>query len=83
MSSPEWLGNDGDAVAVAGMRGEGEGGNGSDQERRDVTVEVMHVLSADERGQERRMGAKCRPSAAAGRPCRRLKIAIRARCNDR
>jgi hypothetical protein len=57
-------------------------GNKRVQELEVVAVEVMHDLSADERGQERRMGAKWRTGAAADRPRRRLKISIRARFSD-
>ena len=40
------------------MREGREEENGRVQALEDDAVEVMHVLSTDERGQERRMGAK-------------------------
>jgi len=41
---------------------------------RDVAVEDMHALGADERGQEQRTGAKCRRCSVAGRPRRRARV---------
>jgi len=42
-----------------------------------VTVEVMRTLGPDERGQERRTGAKCRHCSVVGRPRRRARFRFR------
>ena len=64
------------------LRERRKGGNGRVQELEDVIVEVMHVLSTEELGQEWRMGTKWLTGAAAGWPRQRLKISIRARFSE-
>ena len=64
------------AVAFLVREGEAEG-NGRVHFARGVAVEVMRALGADERGQERRTGAKCRQSSVAGRPRRRARFWFR------
>ena len=57
---------------------EREGGeNGRVHCVRGVAVEVMRVLGADERGQGRRTGAKCRRCSVTGRPRRRARLRFR------
>jgi len=68
LRSPEWV-RDGELTAAACLAREWvEGESGRVHCVRGVAVEVMCALGADERGQERRTGAKCRRGSVAGRP---------------
>ena len=65
------------AFELAEARKQEGGGNGRVHFARGVAVEVMHAFGADERGQRRRTGTKCRRGADAGRPRRRARLPFR------
>jgi len=79
LSSPEWA-RDGELTAAGFLaREREEGESGCVHCVRGVAVEVMRALGADEWGQERCTGAKCRRCPVAGRPRRRARLWIRQR----
>jgi len=62
---------------VSGEREREEGGNGRVHFARGAAVEVMRMSGANERGQRRRTGAKCRRCSDAGRSRRRARRPFR------